>query len=72
MNPIKQRRKAKGWTLARLASYARVTRGAVHYWEVKGSVPRAQNLRRLAKVFEVNQLDLINELLDWQSAHRRS
>ncbi len=72
MNPIKQRREAKGWTQVHLARRVGVTRVAVHYWEERGSLPNAQSLRKLAEVFEVDFLDLVNELLAWQSASRRS
>ena len=72
MYPIKQRREAKGWTQAHLARRVGVTRAAVHYWEERGSLPNAESLRKLAEVFEVDELALVNELLNWQSAPRRS
>jgi transcriptional regulator with XRE-family HTH domain len=68
MNPIKQRRETKCWTQTQLAMRVGVSRAAVHYWEERGSVPNAQILRKLAEVFEVDFLDLVNELLAWQSA----
>ena len=71
MNPIKQRREAKGWTQAQLARRVGVTRVAVHHWEERDSMPSAQSLLRLAEVFEVDQLDLVNEILAWQRTPRR-
>ncbi len=71
MYPIKQRREAKGWTRAQLAWHVGVTRAAVHHWEERDSMPSAQSLRRLAEVFEVDHLDLVNEILAWQRMPRR-
>jgi transcriptional regulator with XRE-family HTH domain len=72
MNPIKQRREAKGWTQSQLARRVGVGRQAVRSWEERGSLPNVQSLRKLAEVFRVDQLDLVNELLTWESAARRS
>ncbi len=69
MNPIKQRRAAKGWTPSELARRVGVTRESVWHWE-RGALPRGQSLRKLAEVFEMDQLDLVDEILTWQSAHR--
>ncbi len=71
MHPIKQRREAKGLTQSQLAKRVGVTSESVWHWE-RGTLPKAQSLRKLAEVFEVDELDLVNELLNWQSAHRRS
>ena len=70
MHPIKQRRQAKGWTPSQLAKRVGVTRESIWHWE-RGTLPKAQSLRKLAEVFEVDELDLVNELLDWQRAPRR-
>ena len=72
MNPIKQRREAKGWTPSQLARRVGVGRQAVRSWEERGSLPNVQSLRKLAEVFRVDQLDLVNELLAWESSARRS
>ena len=71
MHPIKQRRQAKGWTASQLARRVGVTRESIWHWE-RGTLPKAQSLHKLAEVFAVDELDLVNELLNWQSAHRRS
>ena len=73
MHPIKQRRQAKGWAPSQLARRVGVTRESVWHWE-RGTLPKAQSLRKVAEVFEVDELDLVNELLNWnwQSAPRRS
>ena len=71
MNPIKQRREAKGWTQAQLARCLGVSRQSVHYWEERGALPSEQSLRKLAEAFEMDHLDLVNELLNGQRATRR-
>ena len=71
MHPIRQRREAKGWTVAQLALRVRVSAQAVYQWE-KGTLPNARNLRALAEVFEMDPLDLVQEILNWQNAYGRS
>ncbi len=72
MNPIERRRQTKGWTRPQLAEHVGVSRQAVYYWEKGKYLPVGQSLHKLAEVFEVDELDLVNELLSWQDAHRRS
>ena len=72
MYPVKQRREAKGWTQGQLARRVGVTPSTVSCWEVRGSLPHVESLRKLAKIFEVDYLDLAAEIMDWQSAQRRS
>lgn len=71
MHPIKQRRQAKGWTPSQLAKRVGVTRESVWHWE-RGTLPHGRSLRKLAEAFEVDHIDLVNELLAWESACRRS
>ena len=49
-----------------------VTRTTVHYWEKRGALPSEQSLRKLAEGFEMDHLDLMNELLAWESVPRRT
>ena len=69
MNPIKQRREANVLTPSQLARHVSVSSYAVRQWE-RGAMPSAQNLRQLAKVLNVDYLDLASELLYWRNAAR--
>jgi transcriptional regulator with XRE-family HTH domain len=68
-NPIERHRQQKGWTRRELSRHTGVSVGTVVAWE-RGVMPRAKNLWRLAILFNVDIIELINQILDWRADQR--
>ena len=66
LSPVEQHRQQKGWSRRELARYTGVSVGTVAAWE-KGVMPRAKNLWRLATLFDIDIIELINQILDWRT-----
>ena len=54
MKTIRQLREERGWSQELLASYLRVTQGAISQWELGRTVPRPELQQRLADLFGVS------------------
>lgn len=65
MHPIERYRRANGWTQDELAQRTEVSVYTVRAWE-KGSMPRAANLRKLALLFEVDLIRLVDAIIGWR------
>lgn len=69
LSPIERHRQQKGWTRRELAQHTGVSVGTVAAWG-KGVMPRAKNLWRLAIIFDMDIIELINQILDWRAGQR--
>lgn len=67
--PIVRYRQEKGWTRREVARRAGVSVSTVATWE-HGVMPRASNLWRLAIIFDVDVIELINQILDWEAGNK--
>jgi transcriptional regulator with XRE-family HTH domain len=54
-------RTARDWTLETLADRLGVSRQAVWYWETGQRLPRAEHFQQIAKLFAVQESDLLAE-----------
>ncbi len=65
MHPIERYRAARGWTQDDLAQRAGVSVHTVRAWE-KGAMPRPANLRKLALLFEIDLIRLVDAIIGWR------
>jgi transcriptional regulator with XRE-family HTH domain len=65
MHPIEGFRSARGWTQEELARRTGVNLSTVRAWE-RGAMPSAANLRKLALLFEVDLIRLVDAMISWQ------
>jgi len=65
MHPIERYRTARGWTRRELARRAGVSVNTVRSWEA-GVMPRGANLHKLAELFDVDFIRLVNSIISWR------
>jgi len=65
-SPIERYRQSGGWTRRELARRTGVSVATVAAWE-KGVMPHARNLWKLAIIFNIDVIELINQTLDWRA-----
>ena len=58
---IRQLREKKGWSQMEVAHRMDISQSAYNKWEAGQAKPTMENLQKLAEIFEVDFIDLLNE-----------
>ena len=58
---LRKLREQKGWSQMDVAHQLDISQSAYNKWEAGQAKPTLQNLKKIAEIFEVNFLDLIQE-----------